>query len=67
MDHATVKDVRYIAHTAPYFEVTLEHRGKSGIINIAMSDPQFAQRLYHDLTQNCLGKTVTEVGERQAP
>jgi hypothetical protein len=67
LDHTTVKDVRYIAHTAPYFEVTLEHGGESGTSNIAMSDPHFAQRFYHELTNNCIGKTITEIGERQAP
>ncbi len=67
LDHATLKDVRYSAYVAPSLEVKLEQGGKIGTMSVSISDPHFAQRLYHDLTTHCIRKTVTEIGERLAP
>jgi len=48
-------------------ELTLEQSGKTIMVTQSVRDPQFAQWLCAELQHHCIGKTVTEIGERNAP
>jgi hypothetical protein len=50
-----------------HVDLTLEHSGKSVMVSQPVRDPHFAQWLCEELTNHCIGKTVTEIGERNAP
>jgi hypothetical protein len=71
LDHAILKAATCHAPKSPVpldsVELTLEQSGKTIMVSQPVRDPHFAQRLCAELQHHCIGKTVTEIGERNAP